>query len=1024
MLSEPWRIYLLGTFRFKSGNLQHEHCATRKTEELLGFLAYNLGKQCSRTELTDKFWMDSEVEAAQTNLRVALSSLRKQLEPPGVPVGSVLMKHGRTCVSLNPEAVSCDVVDFRRLLKHRSGLSPEERMRRLLAAIDLYKGELMPGHNEEWIEEIRNDLARQFFSALKEVTNTMVAAGDVERALEHALRAVQEEPLSEETHCELMRLYAMAGRPEEAILAYEHMTRVFERAEIGRPSRQAWRLYEQVKASSTSASGLETLPGHGTRSPSSPPDEPESRPMRQHEPGTVQPAPPAATPVPPPRPVHEVPSAVPPRATPVQPPPTPRPARRRAAGSSIPMQFTRFFGRGAELDRLQAYVEDQERLITLIGPGGTGKTRLAVEFARRMAEQGSRVAFVPLADENTAEAALVRMAEALQVMIRPGTDILTQVENELQEEPALLILDNLEQIVDAMAPVILRLISNVASLCIVVTTRHALELTGEQLMPVEPLPVPEGEGTPEELMQCPSVQLFVDRAMRVVPDFSITNRNAADVAEVCRRLEGLPLSLELAASWAQERSPRQMIKDLGQKFELLVSRKRDMPERHATLHACLEWSYRLLDPTLAHAFASLSVFRGGFTSEAVEHVLAVSSSLSLLRDLRSRSLITVDRSGEEPRYGMLEALQLFADEKLDDEMRATLRRRHAAYYAQMCREAEPHLQHSGQFEWLPRLSAETANVRAALQWNLANDPPAGVAMGRDLGRFWVVRGHWTEGREWLTQCAEAARTLHDTGGEGSALCLLAFLTASEGQSAQALEIVSAGVELLRQHGDPILLVRGLGNYGVVQQLAGDFAAARAAYEEARALAEARHADGLTAALLCNLSGLAALEGDLEGARASTLRAIEICCVTGDHWLRGVLLMNLGDFACEAYDAVEARSRYLEALPLLAAVGDQVGAGHAVRQLAAVLAYERTFRCAAVLLGAAARCAEASGVRLTPDECAGLEETIAEVRRGLPMAAFEKAWDVGQSLDAADVPDWLKQAGAVGGATDEPPVSAS
>ncbi len=1017
MLSEPWRVYLLGTFRFKSGNRDFTQGATRKTEELLGLLAYRLGQQVSRAEIMDIFWQDSELEAAQVNLRVALSSLRKQLEPAGVPAGSVIMSHGRTCISLNPEAVTCDAVDFRRLLKSRPGQTQEDRMQRLLAAIDMYKGELMPGHNEDWIEELRNNMAEQFYSALREVSTTMAASGEIDRALEHAHRAVAEDPLREEAHCELMRLFTLAGRPEEAVRAYENMTRLFDREEMGPPSRQAWRIFEQARASLSAPPEARTfsIPASGTRG-NAPPDD---RRSQVAGPNTAEP--PSARRsqqrMTPPREPPEPPAATPPPAPIKTPPPTPvprseAPQYRVGGNPNLPMQFTRFFGRERELDHLAAFVRSgTERLVTLVGPGGTGKTRLAVEFATREHEAGERrVAFVALADITNGQAALVRIAEVLQVAVRPGADTLALIERDLEAEPTLLVLDNLEQLVDEMAPVILRLISKPIPLCIIVTTRHALELTGEQLLPVSPLPVPAGAASPEEIMEYAGVQLFVDRATRVLPDFAVTPRNAGDIAEVCRRLEGLPLSLELAAGWAQDRSPRQMLKDIGRKFELLVSRRRDLPERHATLHACLEWSYRLLPERLARAFVGLGVFRGGFTLESVEAICRFQQPTGILQELRSRSLITVDRSGDEPRYGMLEALQAFAEEKLDERMRAELCARHAAYYAALCADAEPHLWRTGQSEWTSRLRVESGNIGAALAWSLDHQPAAGVRMARDLGRFWVVTGRWSEGREWLNRCAEVADTIGDVACKGAALALLGSLCAFEGDAAEAVANAEAGVAALRESGETSTLARGLVNLGVTCQTVGELEKARKVYGESRELAQGAHEQPVLAVVLCNLAGLCLLEGDCTAAKALASEGLALARRLGDHWLRGVLLVHLGDIACEEFDAPTARSLYIEALPLLTDVGDLAHAAQVLRQLAAVSAYEENPTSAAVLLGAAEAAQEASGTRLPEDHAADLKATESAVRTKMSAADFERARARGRELDASEVATWLERGG--------------
>ncbi|NLH98515.1 MAG: tetratricopeptide repeat protein [Chthonomonadales bacterium] len=1024
MLTQPWRIYLLGTFRVVSGDQVITRCSTRKTEELLALLAYRLGQQCSRSELTDMFWPDSEIEAGYTNLRGSLLSLRRQLEPPGVPAGSVLVSHGRHAISLNPEAATCDVVDFRRLIKQRPTHTPEQRMQRLLAAIELYKGELMPGHDEVWIEDIRRSLAEQFFEALREVSNMMAATGEIERAIEHAHRAVIQDPLREESHCELMRLYALAGRPEDAVRAYENMARLFEREEMDPPSREAWSLLEQARNSSR-ASARGTAPARSAPWRSAP--EPLAAEDDDEEPPPFRPGP---------APVADTASAA-------KPPPA-IPSRRPASGpeagalqpsdeddvpfvhqhtvdsvrrsdTGIPLQFTRFFGREKELQRIDSLVRSGlERLITIIGPCGIGKTRLSVEYAALAARSlDRRVLFVPMDDLHSAPAAMARIADGLGITLRPGqSDPMKQLADELSLRPTLLILDNLEQLVDELAPLVHRLVVSVASLIVVATTRHALELSGEQLVPLEPLPVPEITAlTPEALMAVPSVQLFVDRAARVVPDFAVTARNAPDIAAVCRGLEGLPLSIELAAALAQDRTPKQMVRDLSRKFDFLVSRKRDVPDRHATLRACLEWSYRLLPEHLTETFAALAVFEGGFTMEAAEAVCQLERPFATLQELRSRSLITAQRLEEEVSYGMLDALHAFAAEKLPDDRREELARRHAAYFAELCAESEPHLWRSGQSEWLVRLTAEAPNIRAALTWSLERDPTTAIRIGRDLGRFWIVKGYGSDGRHWLQRCAEAARDTGDQVSEGALLSLCGALSAMEGEWDEGLRQADTGVGLVRAHDDPVALARALINLGIVRQHRGELRDARVAFDEALAHAESRGVRHVAAVAIGNSASACLAAGEFADAQALAERALGLARDLGDDWLCSMLLLHLGDIACERYDAASARRHYTEALELLLATGDVVHAARALWQLAAVLAYQEDLSGAAYLIGAATGMQTTHGLRLDTDDDAAHRGTVELVQDRLAVAAYESNLALGADADPSSIPQWLAVRGS-------------
>jgi predicted ATPase/DNA-binding SARP family transcriptional activator len=1041
MLTAPWRVQLLGGFRVTGAGRSFTRCSTRKAEELLAALACRLGDQCSREDLAVRFWPDSDTESAQTNLRVALSSIRRNLEPPGVERGTVLTSSGRSFVGLNPEAVTCDVVDFRRLLKRRPDLSPQDRIRSLLAAIDLYHGELMPGHYGDWIEQIREQVAELFFTAMRELTATMAEVGAIDQALEQAQRAIEEDPLREESHRELMQLYTIANRPDEAVRAYENMQRVFNRESMGAPSPETVALVEKARRSipepppdrapwtsweTRNETGAVQAPpgGRGSRRGGEAPREGGApwegeapreggAPWEGEAPAEPRLQPDVAE-------DHRSPVAVPPHGQ--------RDHVHPAPTTALPMEFAPLFGREAELRQLEEFLgTSAERLVTLTGLGGVGKTRLAVEYAHRHADQtGNRVVFVALADVEAGAEAILHVADALNIVARPGHDTIGRIEEELRRVPTLLVLDNLEQLVDEIAPTVVRLLAAAPGLSILCTTRHALELSDEQQLPVGLLPVPEAAvfdvpavaerveapaardpEDPSRLMGYACVQLFVDRARRTVPDFSVTVRNAHDVAEVCRRLEGLPLSLVLAAALVHDLTPRNMLARMGRKLDLLVSRKRDVPKRHATLEACLEWSYRLLPDHLRRQFATLSAFRSGWTLDAAEAVLDVGDGLNVLQDLGARSLITVDRSGDEARYGMLEVLRAFADTKLDGEDRARVEARHAAHFAALAAEAEPHLAAGGQLEWLPLLTADAANLREALRWCFQHDPVRGLRMARSLGRFWIVKGWWTEGRQWLQRAAETARSLGDAAAEGATLCLAGPMAAYDGDGEGARRLAERGIALLVAARDPSGLARGRVNLGIVLQTAGDLEGARAAYEDARVVAEQLGDRALQATALANLAGLHLQAEAYEAGRELAEEALALASAGRDRWLRGMLLLTLADIACELYDAPAARSRFGEAIELLAVAGDAAHAARGLRRLAAVQAYIEDHRGAATLLGAAVQTQEARRIRLDPDDRDNLAQYERDVRAKLPCADYEAAFALGRELEPADLRSWLE-----------------
>jgi predicted ATPase len=397
----------------------------------------------------------------------------------------------------------------------------------------------------------------------------------------------------------------------------------------------------------------------------------------------------------------------------------------------LPVQFTRFFGREDELTRLEEILlEEKPHLLTLTGPGGSGKTRLALEAARQLIEPfGGAVWFVPLQDLTDPGLLPGAIAASLRLPRLPQVEPLEQVVEVLSRQPSLLVLDNFEHLLgsglmvnDSMVygstinhqpsaiSLVRTLLERVPSLTLLITSRQVLNLTGEREFYVSPLPTPGGEDTPEWLLRCPSVQLFVDRAQKVRPDFQVTPANAPAVSELCYRLEGIPLALELAAARVQVLTPVQMLAQLEHRFDFLVSRKRDEARRHQTLRAAMDWSYQLLSPELQRFFARLSVFRGGWTLEAAAAVASdewqvtsdespitshqspvISNALDTLAQLQECSLVQAEEAGAEMRFRMLETLREYAGEQLASEEQAALRERHADYFLHWVEEAEPKL---------------------------------------------------------------------------------------------------------------------------------------------------------------------------------------------------------------------------------------------------------------------------------------------------------------------------------------------
>jgi predicted ATPase len=356
----------------------------------------------------------------------------------------------------------------------------------------------------------------------------------------------------------------------------------------------------------------------------------------------------------------------------------------------------------------------------------------------------------------------------------------------LSGQPSLLLLDNCEHLVTQAARVVQLLLERVPTVTVLTTSRQRLDVPGEREFLVPPLPVPnlvepsaeadlpERAPAAVRLSRCASVQLFVDRAQAVRPDFQVTASNAAALADLCCRLEGIPLALELAAARVGVLTPAQILARLSQRFDLLARRGREPGARHASLRAAIDWSYHLLSPELQRFFPLLSVFRGGFTLEAAEAVCETAAALDALTELRECSLVLAEESGEEMRYGLLETLREYGAEQLTPEERAELARRHRDHFLQLGEQAEEELTGAAQGEWLERLETERENLRSALACCAERgEAKPGLRLSGSLARFWAVRGYLREGREYLTRllalpgaevCREArAKALNGAG---------------------------------------------------------------------------------------------------------------------------------------------------------------------------------------------------------------------------------------------------------------------
>lgn len=592
--------------------------------------------------------------------------------------------------------------------------------------------------------------------------------------------------------------------------------------------------------------------------------------------------------------------------------------------SPIPAPLTRFFGRSEEIQGILDLLTVAEiRLVTLTGVGGAGKTRLAVEVARQ-AETASPVWFLSLVDTDDARQIPDALADLICSSGTTGSSLDRVIVALRTARHSLLVLDNLEHLLEGAPALVRILLESVPSLTILATSRQRLGIEGEHEWPVLPLPIPSVDTDPQKLEQNDGVRLFLDRARSVHPGFVLTAANAPAIASLCERLEGLPLAIELCAAWASVLTPAQMRTALKGRFDLLVSRRTDIPARHRSLRAAVENSYLLLPPDVQEFFVRLSVFRGGWTLEAAAEVcLDEDSSRTLtalrrLTELRERSLAFAESAdgpeGGAMRYRMLETLREFASQQRTLASEQRVRQKHLHYFLGLAGAAETALRGRRQTAELARLESEVDNLRAALAWAVeAREAQDGLRLATALVAFWDIRSHFAEGQEWLERLLELI-----------------------GMSSSNVEdrTLRAKAQLGRAR-----MARGR----------ADFATVREAAQEALDLATQDGDAQSRAQALLFLASLAYTQEDYDGAEAMQEEALELAREIEDGLLIASALLGLGNVAMERAQWDRAWSLYSECLDRHRRANDRVFIAAALNNMGLIARYRGDYDTARRLL---------------------------------------------------------------------------
>ncbi|HYU63557.1 MAG TPA: adenylate/guanylate cyclase domain-containing protein [Verrucomicrobiae bacterium] len=690
----------------------------------------------------------------------------------------------------------------------------------------------------------------------------------------------------------------------------------------------------------------------------------------------------------------------------------PPPRTLDARPNNLPAQLTSFVGREEQIAEIRQLL-DRTRLLTLTGPGGTGKTRVALQIAAEtLTDYRDGCFFVDLAPITDPALVPAVMARALGVPETPGISIIEGLQAHLRERELLLVVDNFEQVAIA-APVLEQLLTAARRVKALVTSRVVLSLRGEHEYSVPPLQSPDLQPRPDpdDLKRFEAVRLFTERALAVQPRFRLTAQNAQAVAEITARLDGLPLAIELAATRTKVLPPEELLARLQRSLTLLTSGARTLPERQRTLRGAISWSYDLLTEAERRLFTRLSVFGGGWTLAAAEGVAQPEElgldALDGLSSLVDKSLIRADEPNGRPRFSMLETIREFGQEQLSAAGELDLvRQRHGQYFLELALEAEAHLTGVDQGEWLGRLEREHGNVRGALRWAVDTGQAqlAQEAAGA-LWRFWHQHGHLAEGRRWLDEILAMPSGHQPNAARGKALTGAGGIAWWQIDHPAARAFYDEALAVERQVGEPARIAEALYNDAFALGAAGDLQAANHLLEESlRLYRQVDDEQGVARALvMLVLPDAQAGKWDLVTARIE--EAVSIWRRLGERLQLAFDLIWLAFAYGRAGRRQDAHQAAVEALSIFREADNATGIALAFRDLAFLAVWEGRPRDALQFAGAADTLRERIGGG-PPQGFGGMLEgdPAAEARSQMADAEAERSWQDGRSLDVEAASD--------------------